>query len=288
MHLICEWGTDSGFLLHYILPDAARMQLKRELTLEQILHQIPESTKTIWWHINLTRPHNLISEFSHLNSMLESRGIKVVNGRIMDIGKAFLMSSIKKAGGRVPAPSYGDWVIVKTEDNHAGIMDRKLQLESGSRKCPARDDIILFNPRRYPVLRYESVPPQWQCNPELIIQKYISNSSSLFLRAYFLGNALVTSVARSMADVKRMSSCTERRQQKRYVSEYSRRDTDSDIVRQVRIAKNAMNIDYGTADLVIDDFSRCWIIDVNTTPFWGEDQPNEIMSVLRLDDFLLF
>lgn len=286
MHLICEWGSDEGFLLHAILPDAERLKLHQSITIHQILDQIPKNVRTIWWHINLTKTERLISEFNKLNNILESKGITIVNGKVTDIGKKNVLALIKKEGGRVPVPEYGDWVIVKTNDNHSGVMDRRFDqnpVDTGI----IGNEIIPFNPRRYPVLKYDSVPSHWLYRKDIVIQKYIANSASAFARAYFLGNSLVTSFAHSMDDIKRMSSYTGRRQLQHDTGSYNRRDIESDIVRQVLIAKNALKIDFGTADLVIDDFSRCWITDVNTTPYWGEDQFETITSALKNDALVL-
>lgn len=286
MHLICEWGSDDGFLLHAVLPDAKRLKLDHSITIQQIIDQIPGSVRTIWWHINLTRSERLISDFSRLNNILESKGLTVVNGKVTDIGKAKVLALIRREGGRVPVPECDDWVIVKTDDNHSGVMDRRFDHDPDN-KGSAGNTVIPFNPRRYPVLKYDAVPSHWLCSNDIVIQKYIANSTSAFARAYFLGDSLVTSFAHSMSDIKRMSAYTDRRQRQHKIGSYCRNDIESDIVRQVLIAKNALKIDFGTADLVIDDFSRCWVTDVNTTPYWGEDQFDEITDVLKRDALVL-
>jgi hypothetical protein len=282
-HLICEWGTKDGFLLHHIMPDTPRLQLDGRETKAQILESIPPNVTTVWWHINLTQPHKLFSHFASLNHALQQRGIRSVNGNLADISKSSMMRAIKNAGGRVPIPVEGDWVIVKTNNNHSGVMDSKWALATSDCDLSSVEPLMIFNPKKYPVVKFQALPPEWLCSKQIVVQKYIANNASYFIRAYFLGNSLVTSVARSVSEVKRMSSYIERRQIQHDPCENQRRNTESDIIRQLRISRTALHAEFGTADLVVDNFFRCWVVDVNSTPFLGEGQFRDITSVLSQD-----
>lgn len=280
-HLILEWGSNDGYLLHQVLPNTPRLPLNRGDTPVKILAQIPQQVKTVWWHINLTRPDNLIPQMQQLNRAMTARGIRVVNGNLCDISKSSLMEHVQNAGGRVPVPVDNDWVIVKTDNNHAGIMDSKLIMPAANSEVPLNDPLMIFNPKKYPVLKYDEVPPTWKSSKHVVIQRYITNSTSYFIRAYFLGNSLVTSVARSGTEVKRMSSYTERRQ-----IQYATNVANSDMLKQLNLARRAVSAEFGTADLVIDDFFKCWVVDINSTPFLGEGEFGEITSVLCNDDLV--
>lgn len=48
----------------------------------------------------------------------------------------------------------------------------------------------------------------------------------------------------------------------------------------VAALRSELKLDFGAVDVVMDDKKRCFIVDVNPTPFWGSENQPEIVQHL--------
>jgi len=140
----------------------------------------------------------------------------------------------------------------------------------------------------YPVLRRGDVPASWWECADVHIERYIENASGEFFRVFVAGHRAALCYGCSTQPVRRMRDESDR------LNFFVSRDFHEDalapvllpsihceVLRCSTLVADAMKLDFGAIDIVVDDEENVYIVDVNTTPYWGSDEPDNVLQHLR-------
>ena len=141
---------------------------------------------------------------------------------------------------------------------------------------------ILAEVQKYPVLRRRDIPLAWWSEPQIIIERYISNPDDRFYRVHILRDRLGIIDVIVPGAVKKLSAGL-----KATHSYFTHDQLDSGhipapfdaICRQIRILQKRLGMDFAALDLVLDQTGTLFIVDVNTTPWAGSLRPDHPLLV---------
>jgi hypothetical protein len=130
----------------------------------------------------------------------------------------------------------------------------------------------------YRVMRRADVPPSWWLDPALTIERFVANASDVYYRVYVSRRHAAVACARRPGRIKKMVCGATR--DVRFVDLSDTPDfVQLDVpfpVGQVTRFVDRIGLDFGTLDVVRDDWSTFHVIDANTTPYWCEEIPGVI------------
>lgn len=287
---IYEYMAWKGYLLPALAPGALRVTARLEQSSGDVLGQIPSSCRSFAFHINLTFAQRLPGDRLQLLDALRARGVHVWNADAVDISKRSLQAACARLGlPTVRAERAGDpdeLVLIKTNYNFHGLKESGLSRAERSalgyeepRGCIDADGGVYKVQRRSEVL-----DDVWKSN-HWVVERYISNRSDEFHRVYLAGSSLVLSRVVDASRFKKMPEGIAR------TSWFFRIPTTTSptegetrpelVAHQALLAARAMNIDFGALDVVSDDAGAVFVVDVNTTPYWGAGGHPELLAHLR-------
>jgi hypothetical protein len=279
-----------GFLLQAILPQAHRVEVSLGESSADVVARLPAGCRVFVFHINLTLSVRLPVERHKLVGQLQSRDITVRNARVTDISKPAVHRICQRAGvASARARLDGDPdepVLVKTACNYHGLPESLLSsqqknwlgYQSASNMPPQRE-------AGYRIMRRADVPAIVWGSPHWVVERYITNTAHRFHRVYVAGNSLVISRVFDSSVFKKMPEGIARESYFLNLSQPRLPSVDSSDVRDVaalsaRVAQTA-NLQYGALDIVSDDDGGYYVIDINTTPFWGDGGHPDLLAYLR-------
>lgn len=279
-----------GFLLPVVIPSAARLPAITGESKDEILQRIPEDFKgTFAFHINLTNSSCCPRDRAILVADLFGRGIRPLNGNIVDISKRFVQATCRRVGlETTTAAREGDdseLLIVKTDRNYGGKSEARLSNEAR--------DVFEISPRvtndqqdhGYVVAPRRDIPAAAWDDPDLVIERYIENQSCLFYRVYFLCDRFAISEGREQALVKTIGRADRQRLLLFSIDPAGNVDiaVPQDIARAVDAILRFVNVtgmDFGCLDVLRDDDGRFYIVDMNATAHWGGETEGRIVEYL--------
>lgn len=287
---VYDHGAWQGFLLHAILPDAHVIEAGLGESSEEVLQRLPPGCRTFAFHLNLTLSSRLPVDRHTLVDQLGVRGINVRNAAVTDISKHAVQRICERAGvASAVALRDGDPdepVLVKTACNYHGLPESRLNVEQmtwlgyrSARDMPAQRDA------GYRIVRRAEVPAMVWTSPHWVVERYVTNAADRFHRVYVAGNAVVISRVFDASVFKKMPEGIARESFFLQLSEPSVPAVGSPDIRDVaalsaRFARTA-NLQYGALDVVSDDDGGYYVIDINTTPFWGDGGHPDLLAHLR-------
>jgi hypothetical protein len=280
--LLYQWGTDSRFLVHHVL------QLKKCLTASPA-----DTAKDVWermqasgqpitafiFHINVTVTRNWPVDRPRLLDCLDRNGIVTLNGNLTDISKRHIenvVAALSFPGVTLRGHVDPDLiVIVKTNSNYGGKSEIRLGKELYRPDGPEGSG----NPSGYWLTRFRDVPERILADRNLVVQRYISNDENVIYRAYVLLDQVVISRAVNPSPIKKMH-----RGLKRENYFLKRSNPSSGLIGQIRDQVCAMAVavgmDFGAMDVVVSNDGIPYVIDVNSTPGWGDESQPDIIEHL--------
>ncbi|RKT87089.1 hypothetical protein SAMN05421805_102509 [Saccharopolyspora antimicrobica] len=136
----------------------------------------------------------------------------------------------------------------------------------------------------YRIMRRSEVPAGVWTSPHWVVERYVTNTAHLFHRVYLAGDAIVVSRVVDSSTFKKMPEGIERESYWTRASEAHRQLTGSSDIGRVaamsaRIAR-AAHVEYGAFDVVSDDQGENYLIDINTTPYWGDGGQADLLAYL--------
>ena len=279
-----------GFLLQAILLQAHRIEVCLGESSEEVLARLPASCRTFVFHINLTLSARLPFERHKLVGQLQARGIVVRNAHVTDISKRAVHRICERAGVASAATRLdGDPdepVLVKTTCNYHGLPESRLSIQQKSwLGYRSANDMPAQREAGYRIMRRADVPTIVWGSPHWVVERYITNTAHRFHRVYVAGDALVISRVFDSSSFKKMPEGIARESYFLNLSKPCLPSVGSSDVRDVavlsaRIAQTA-NLQYGALDVVSDDDGGYYVIDINTTPFWGDGGHPDLLAYLR-------
>ncbi|MGD0769893.1 MAG: hypothetical protein ABSB42_17045 [Tepidisphaeraceae bacterium] len=234
-----------------------------------------------------------IPEASKFIDVLRQRHVGVLNCLPPDIRKRTIQSLCRDFGlPSVAAPLSGpdeELLIVKTDLNSGG---RREQLLSPAQKAQfnlAVDSWRMKSPKDYFVSRRADLAADIWNDPTLVVERYVKNPSGRFFRVYAAVNAVVISEAYTDTLVKRMEGRIRRhnyflwRQGERI---YGDPNVTANLPPRLLAAAgaflNRFHLDYGAIDVVESEAGEFYMVDLNKTPFWGDENQPGLIEHLHL------
>ncbi len=287
---IYEWRAWSSFLFPTLFPDSTRIQAKLEDWDSDVLSQLPPTTKFFVFHLNMTHTSVVPHHRRALCCYLEKNGILAVNADATNISKAFVQLTCQRLGLQTTlATREGEpeeKVIIKTNRNYGGLGEseiaipirRLLGLESFANSMDAKS---------YRITRRRDIEPEIWLRTDLVVERFIENSRDLFYRAYWLCSQLVVSEVVDPLPIKKMPEGIERRNWFFRLScdaptpaEETPRSIQM-LATEIALLIHSTRLDFGTLDIVVNDSSEFFFVDINTTPSWRDTHDPQIVPFLR-------
>ena len=270
MHKDCwsvvEWSAWDGFLVRHALPAARRVPVRPNRPLKgEGSFGAPQL-----FHINLTRPRLAFPDLDEWLARAAEQGPAVCNGYCDSIDKWAVQAACVAAGLPVtraaPAGDPDEPLVVKMRANHWGKHDRLLDSAQLGALAPP--------PWPYPerirvLLRSRMDPAVWK-TPGLTVERFVSNPAGSFHRAYVVGRYVAAATSRADGHVKEM----DHRPGVEFRSSFDATSlpaADRDPLSVAFRLAREMRADYAAIDLAIDSDGIAHAIDLNTTPWWGDD-----------------
>lgn len=287
--VVYEWHAWQGFLVSQVFPRAFRLPAHVDDSLEAILDTIPRTAAAFLFHLDCSRTYHFPHQRSALIQALHARGIHVLNWATTDITKRHLQSACQQLGlHTVQAAQEGDpqtRLIVKTNLNSGGYGERRLSVAERTLLGAPAAFAPISNATEYCVLPRQDIPSAWWEQPALAIERYIENQANRIHRVHVAGPRLVLSTGVAEGVLRRFG--TERQRVNYFLTRTTLAENSApsqavaQILQQVLPFLDGFELDYGAIDVVEDDTGSPYIIDVNTTPGWGEAHQPGLFEHLR-------
>jgi hypothetical protein len=282
--LIYQWPLNRDHLAHGLVPAAAQIAAQPEDTVEMVLRRIPPIASAFLFHIDATFSANFPLCRRTLIEEIERRGIRVISGGATDISKKTIQRSCHDLGlNTVAATRSGDsdeMLIVKTNHNFAAWGEKRLSPRQRRLLIAGELSAVVRHELDYKILRRRQIPEAWWADPGLVVEKFIENSRDRYFKVYIALDRLAVSDIIDPARIKKAG-----RGASRIHSMFTAGPGGIRLIHKgcefpervlsdpVRLASR-MGVDFGCLDVVMDESSNTYIIDVNTTPgFFGAPQP---------------
>jgi hypothetical protein len=291
---VYEWSAWDGFLIPHAFPKDNLIRIRAHIhdAPDTVGAQLGRDVCAFLFHINLSQTDRFPYERRELVTHLRHLGISVWNDRATDIRKTAIQQTCRLAGLPCASPDpLGDadeLLFVKSNFNHGGLVESKLTAELRRQLGTERPNPTIAGPLTYLLLRRREINSEWWTDKTLAIERYISNRSHRFFRAYILGRRLIVSEAYNTQLVQKMDDGIERYNYFITDSECTPSCSDArsrkrigDIAMQVRRFVASFGLEFGALDVLEDDDGRFYIVDVNSTPYWGSDWQEGFMEFLR-------
>jgi hypothetical protein len=289
---VYDWSGYKGSLLDSVAPRARRIRATFGQSPERVARRLPRSTRLMIVHLDISDNAPFISNAQDFGRVLAERGVEVLNHLLPNIRKRTVQACCQSYGlPSVAAAENGDQdelLIVKTDLNSGGT--REQQLSAGQKaefNLPAGIG-RLNGPSGYFVKRRGDLGADIWRDPDLVVERYMTNPQGRFYRVYVAGNAVVISEAYDEKPVKRMGGDIRRhnhqlwRQNERlYWSSYGASALSPALLRTAGVFAHRFQLDYGAIDVVESHIGEFHIVDVNKTPYWGDETQPGLLEHLR-------
>jgi hypothetical protein len=272
---VCEWGAWDNYLFPMLFRSAIRIEADIGQKNEYILEQVTRRNSYFLFHINLSEISRFFEDKEKLCADLKSRNIKFLNKDVTDISKRFVQDTCLLLGlnsTRVFQDGDPDeLLLIKSNDNYGGINENNL---TGPQKIKL--GITSTNSNQlveYIVTERRNIEQNIWSDSSRVIERYISNTNHLFYRVYKINNRIAISEASKTTQIKKMSDGIKRTN---YYFDTLTEDSFDEVradMKELSFIINKFcthfNLDFGALDVARNDNNQFYIIDVNTTPYWG-------------------
>ena len=286
---ILQWQAWDKFLIQYLLPEAQIIDVILLEDCKYILDQLDKDITHCVLHVDLSNCEKVISNIELLIKTLRSRNILVLNFDYLDLSKKKLQATLKSIGlptvGSLSYIKEDDLVIVKSNANYGE--EREKLLSDSERKClgVTLSSAYEFSSRNYLVYPYKEIGQDILNDPAIAVERYIHSEDDTFFRVYIAGNSMIIVKAYCEGKIKKLSG------DERDINCFALKNDLASIANVDGYSKvlastletfiRNVNIDFGSLDIVHRD-NEYFIVDVNTTPWGGEHEIEEmIVNFLR-------
>ncbi len=286
---VYEYGAWKEFLLPACIPDAGRIAAKLGDIGDDVLAQISADCRMFVFHLNVTITAGLPLNRRALIEKLHQRDIVVLNDAMEDISKRRVQAIAGFAGAHpTTASRLGDpdeLLIVKTDYNYHGAAECRMPAEQLRQLgYPSPEDLPKPSETHYRIQRRAEVDPRFWDSPHWVVERFVTNKSDQFHRVYVAGDAMIVSRVFDSSTFKKMPEGIQRESFYMSVGAPLRSpQVPAEIGECGRLCAQvtrAAKIDYGAYDVVNNDDGEFFLIDINTTPHWGDGGHPELLSYL--------
>lgn len=293
---VYDWSGWKGSLIVNISPRARRIRAKFGESPEHLAKRLPRRTRLLLVHLDISDHAPFITCQAEWGCVLSQRGVAVLNCVCADIRKRTIQACCKAYGlPSVNAAADGrddELLIVKTDLNSGGQREQLLSRDQKARFNLPANLGRLMGPSGYFVKRRDEVGVDIWNDPDLVVERYMTNSLGRFFRVYVAANAVVISEAYDAVQVKRMGEGVSRQSRQNHclwrqgglLHAYSGSESKlpPELLRTAAVFAHRFPLDYGAVDVVESETGEFYIVDVNKTPYWGEEYQPGLLEHLRL------
>jgi hypothetical protein len=281
---------NSRYLIHKLFPDALRLVALTDDDPEHVFRALADKDLEgrFIFHFDLTDPGCVPLRRRELCDHLTKNGLRLVNENVTTIAKRFVQKTLVKLGLPITRAEEdgddGEWLLVKTDRNSGGSPEMQLSeaehITLGLYQRAAQRD----STRGYRLLQRRDVTPEVWSDPELIVERYVSNENNTFMRGYILEDRMVISEAHDDAVIKRMDRALGRRNFQLFRTRGSADERNPEHIQRaaeaMRLFADAISLDFGCIDFTLNHKNEPFIIDLNTTPHWGIESTTGLLEHL--------
>jgi hypothetical protein len=287
---IYEHRAWDGFLLPCMFPEALRISAEVGDSGADLLARLPDDLNMLAFHLPLTATAHFPLMREQFCVNLARRRVRVINELMTDISKRTLQGLCQQSclpvatADRIGPPD--EMLIVKTNFNYGGEAERALTVDERSTLGCGDCSTLVKDSRDYMVVERRKIPPAAWDDLTLVVERFITNAHNFFYRAYIGGASIAISRVVDEANLKKMPEGIERKTLFTSKCDLAVRSTVASVDSLSVCSHSILSflkccpLDFGAIDLVQDDEDVIYIIDVNTTPFWGETGHSEILEHL--------
>lgn len=271
-----EWGTGPNFLLATIAGDAVRIQGTLTESAHEILSRIDEDCGLFAFHVSMTKTAGLPPSREPIRRALRDRGIRILNEHVVDISKRQLHRVCREASIPCAATAAdGDpdeWLIVKTDLNAGGYSERRLS-EAARAHFGIRLHPTISGEGSYRRLQRRDLDPAVWDAPDVVVERWITNPQDIFYRVYVVGTHVVIVKAKDPELFKTMRGALPRTAW--FIECHTGKLLHGPPPLPMRVMdtlarfRASFGLDFGALDVLQDERGDSYIIDVNSTPYWG-------------------
>lgn len=272
---IFEWSAWNRFLAVTLMPNAQRVKVTPGFALNLAETVGPASLL----HVNLSRPNRAFPNYIEWLDRHRQLGKPVINGYCASIDKWSVQESCARTGlPCVRASQFGDaaeMMIVKSRANYGGLSEKKLSADLVGDLKPS----AWSYQQRVQLFRRDQVPSGIWDDSSLTVERYVSNPTGRFRRAYVAGDYVAVATSRADDVLKVMDHSAGVDLVSDTLGKNLSLDPRDPLSVAYRIAQ-AMRVDFAAIDLAVDENDINYPIDVNTTPSWGDDHDPRLLREL--------
>jgi hypothetical protein len=223
---------------------------------------------TAWlFHIDLSVQDRIPACRPDLVKDLNKVGIRVLNANHIDQRKRTLQLKTHELGYMsLTAEENGDpeeRLLIKADLNVAGGPERRTLQRFPKMPVPHLPNRIC-SPSEYYATERQQIPPEVWNDPTLQVERLITNHRGIFLRTFYnQGRGVVSVIENPHEIVKKSNAACKRWNYTQPADEL----TQNAFAMMAKYAK-AFDVSFFAADWVVDDASRCYLVDLNLTPQW--------------------
>jgi hypothetical protein len=289
---VYDWSFWNGSLIVSIWPKSRRIPAKFPEAPQEIAARLPRKTKFLLIHLDTSVMSLFISSVPELVEVLSQRGVRLLNHQPSDIRKRAIQArchdfGLPSVAAEITGPD-DELLIVKTDLNSGGTREQwltptqktQLNLPPGERRMKSPDD--------YFVRRRADIPADVWNDPALVVERYVKNPLGRFYRVYFVMNAIVISEAYTDTMVKRMAGPIRRinhflwRQEEQIYSDSNvANNLPPALLKMAGAFAHRLQLDYGAIDVVESETGEFYVVDLNKTPYWGDEKQRGLLEHLR-------
>ncbi|VAW61694.1 hypothetical protein MNBD_GAMMA11-1609 [hydrothermal vent metagenome] len=285
--LVYHWQAWQGFLISHLVADYCHLEAQYEDTMQTLESRLTPNIRAVLLQINLTHSDIFPAQRNALIQALQQRQIPVLNADINDISKRQLHLLLEKSGlCSAKARQQGfdnELLFVKSNLNWGGEVEQRLPDTLKKPFLSQQHKLVNGWDKYYSARRADIHPALW-LDSSIVIEKYIENPEQSFFRVYGFGEAIVIVKAHSAALIKKLNE--------------DPRDSNFCFTRE-QIMKESCSIPaalqhniktfichYPLAYFCLDivhDLHNYFIIDLNLTPYSGEQSQNDNATHFLID-----
>ena len=296
-----EYRAWEGYLLHAMCPDAARVHLTPGERADRLLAALPSAARLAIMHIDLSVTDGFLTHEAELLTGLAARGITILNHRATDIRKR-TMHEVCAAQGLPSAAATregpdDEMVIVKTNLNCAGGPERRVLADGSDSPVAFAREVSdhMRDSGEYRVCPRSNVPTAAWSDPSLVVERFIDNPEGIYYRIYAIGRATLVVEAWSDEKIKKLLGPIRKRVNHFYWNDngtYVPLGPSNGAAARAATAANelagAIGAEFHATDCVMDAAGAIIPVDINKTPWWGNQVRPEAIRHLQngLDDLL--
>jgi hypothetical protein len=279
VNAVYVWPSWKGYYVGDVVPRARQVLANPSDRAEDVLAKLPPTIRRFLFHLDLTETANFPLDRMGLLNALQARSIRVFNAGVTSLGKRTLHTLARRLGlPCAEAPRTGDaseLLMVKTDRNYGGrserILGRRYRRLLGVQSCspPIRD---AFD---YRVLPRSKIPAAWWDDPDLVVERFISNREHRMHRVRIALDHYGFWSGVSPLPVKKTFDCTDTIEHFLRRGELSEELPRTLLETTYRFAEG-FSMDYGSLDLIGDDTGQYFVIDANSTPGRGSWVPDRM------------